>query len=426
MFYGCARTLDDGGADRRLPSTVIAKGLYPQTPAEQYAGEVLAYMVPITLGKTGTPKLREEWGHRGLDLPLDYALISDKMQGPEKTPRLVMVLDNNILGLSKVLYHYDERLNLFKGSYVQKSIFPSTELLSIRVMLLQKMARGEKVSMAGLMKKKMQILDPAISAEEIDLDGTNLNFSEMKLLKDIIQSEPSFMAYLEHPFIVEMLYRIGAVLMDTYARKKIQAARYRDSVSEQGREMPEKKSVQIAVLPSVVGSFDYQSIDTGIYPSGFIPEESYVKATKTFQKTMILFLKKLIMAQMFGDAAADSDEQKRRHARVEEFIETHLNIRFMNQRPFVIYPGNAEKVIKDICHDSDFNVIVLGKNVYLSMHILDVDTFPHVNRLYLDMSDLVHGQVDYEISQISMFVFNKLKPLIWRQLLKSKARNSKS
>ncbi|RLB96967.1 MAG: hypothetical protein DRH90_24070 [Deltaproteobacteria bacterium] len=118
---------------------------------------------------------------------------------------------------------------------------------------------------------------------------------------------------------------------------------------------------------------------------------------------------------MFGDAVSeDSDEQKRRNALVKEFIEAHLDVRSMNQRPFVIYPGNAEKVIQDVCHDSDFNVIVLGRNVYLSMHILDVDTFPHVNRLYLDVSDIVHGQADYEISQISMFVFNKLKPLIWR------------
>ena len=84
----------------------------------------------------------------------------------------------------------------------------------------------------------------------------------------------------------------------------------------------------------------------------------------------------------------------------------------MNQRPFVIHPENVDKVIQDVCHDSDFNVIVLGKNVYLSMQILDVDTFPHVNRLYLDMSDIKHGQVDFEIGQISMFVFDKLKPLI--------------
>ena len=413
LFCGCARTPDGAEADSRLQPTVITSGVGLQTPAEEYAGEVLAYMVKVTLGKAGNPKLREDWGDRGLNLPLDYGAISDMMRGPEKDPRRVMVLDNSILGLSQVLYHYDEKLNLFKGEGIHNSLYPSTELLSIRVMLLQKMDRGEKVGMAELMDKRAQLLDPHVRAGEIDLEGTNLHFSEMKLLKDVIQSEPSFMAYLEHPFIVEMLYRIGAVSMDSYVLEKIQSARYRDSEFEQGRERPDKKSVQVAVLPSVVKSFAYQSIDIGAYPSGFMPEETYAEATKTFEKTMIGLLQKLIMAQMFGDAVAeDSDEQKRRNALVKEFIEAHLDVKSMNQRPFVIYPENAEKVIQDVCHDSDFNVIVLGRNVYLSMHILDVDTFPHVNRVYLDVSDIVHGQADYEISPISMFVFNRLKSLI--------------
>ena len=413
LFCGCAQTPDGAEADSRLQPTVIKSGIGLQTPAEEYAGEVLAYMVQVTLGKAGNPKLREDWGDRGLNLPLDYGAISDMMRGPEKDPRRVMVLDNSILGLSQVLYHYDEKLNLFKGEGIHNSLYPSTELLSIRVMLLQKMDRGEKVGMAELMDKRAQLLDPHVRAGEIDLEGTNLHFSEMKLLKDVIQSEPSFMAYLEHPFIVEMFYRIGAVSMDSYVLEKIQSARYRDSEFEQGRERPDKKSVQVAVLPSVVKSFAYQSIDIGAYPSGFMPEETYAEATKTFEKTMIGLLQKLIMAQMFGDAVAeDSDEQKRRNALVKEFIEAHLDVKSMNQRPFVIYPENAEKVIQDVCHDSDFNVIVLGRNVYLSMHILDVDTFPHVNRVYLDVSDIVHGQADYEISQISMFVFNRLKSLI--------------
>ena len=413
LFCGCAQTPDGAEADSRLQPTVITSGVGLQTPAEEYAGEVLAYMVKVTLGKAVNPKLREDWGDRGLNLPLDYGAISDMMQGPEKDPRRVMVLDNSILGLSQVLYHYDEKLNLFKGEGIHNSLYPSTELLSIRVMLLQKMDRGEKVGMAELMDKRAQLLDPHVRAGEIDLEGTNLHFSEMKLLKDVIQSEPSFMAYLEHPFIVEMLYRIGAVSMDSYVLEKIQSARYRDSEFEQGRERPDKKSVQVAVLPSVVKSFAYQSIDIGAYPSGFMPEETYAEATKIFEKTMIGLLQKLIMAQMFGDAVAeDSDEQKRRNALVKEFIEAHLDVKSMNQRPFVIYPENAEKVIQDVCHDSDFNVIVLGRNVYLSMHILDVDTFPHVNRVYLDVSDIVHGQADYEISQISMFVFNRLKSLI--------------
>lgn len=413
LFYGCAQTPDGAGADSRLQPTVITNGVVIQTPAEEYAGEVLAYMVQVTLGKSGNPKLRGEWGDRGLTLPLDYGAISEMMQGPEKDPRRVMVLDNNILGLSQVLYHYDERLNLFKGEGIHRSVFPSTELLSTRVMLLQKMNRGEKIGLAELMGKKEQLLDPRLNADEIDLEGTHLHFSEMKLLKDVMQSEPSFMAYLEHPFVVEMLYKIGAVFMDSYVKEKIHSARYKGSEFEKSWKRSGKKSVQVAVLPSFAESFAYQSIDTDTYPTGFMPEETYSEAIETFKDTMIRFLKKLVMVQMFGDAVTgDADEQKRRNALVTEFIEAHLNVRFMNQRPLVIYPDNAEKVIKDICHDSDFNVIVLGKNVYLSMQILDVDTFPHVNRLYLDVSDIKHGQVDFEIGQISMFVFEKLKPLI--------------
>ena len=415
LLYGCAQSPDGIGAKSLLQPAAITSGERQQAPAEQYAGEVLAYLVPVTLGKAGNPKLRGEWGERGLTLPLDYGALSDMMQGPEKDPRRLMVLDNSILGLSQVLYHYDQKLNLFKGEGIHRSVFPSTELLAIRVMLLQKMNRGEKVGLAELMGKKEELLNPRVRAGKIDLKGTRLDYSEMKLLKDVIQSEPSFMAYLEHPFIVEMLYKIGAVSMDSYVKEKIQSARYRNSDFQQGRQKTGKKSVQVAVLPSIVDSFAYQSIDTDAYPMGFMPQETYFEVIQTFQDTMITFLQKLVEAQMFGDAATgDSEEPKRRNRLVKAFIEAHVAIRLMDQRPLVIYPDNAEKVIQDVCRDSDFNVIVLGKNVYLSMQILDVDTFPHVNRLYLDMSDVRHGQVDYEISQISMFVFNRLKPLIHR------------
>jgi hypothetical protein len=411
LFYGCAQT--PGGADSRLQPAVMINGVFSQTPAEQYAGEVLAYLVQVTLGKAGNLKLRGEWGNRGLTLPLNYEAISEMMQGPEKDPRRVMVLDNNIMGLSQVLYHYDERLNLFKGEGNHRSLFPSTELLSIRLMFLQKMNRGEKVGLSGLMVKKEQLLDPRLNADEIDLDGTGLHFSEMKLLKDVIQSEPSFIAYLEHPFIVEMLYRIGAVSMDSYVREKIHSARYKVSDFEKSPQRSGKKSVQVAVLPSIVESFAYQSIDTGTYPTGFMPEKTYFEAIQTFQDTMMRFLQELVLEQMFGDVAAeDTDEQERRNVLTKEFIEAHLYVRTVNQRPLVIYPDNADKVIQEVCHDSDFTVIVLGKNVYLSMQIFDVDTFPHVNRVYLDMGDIRHGQVDFEIGQISMFVFEKLHPLI--------------
>ena len=121
LLCGCAQTPD--GTDSRLQPAVSINGVVLQTPAEQYAGEVLAYMVQVTLGKAGNLKLRSEWGDRGLTLPLNYKAISEIMQGPEKDPRRVMVLDNNILGLSQVLYHYDERLNLFKGEGIHQICF---------------------------------------------------------------------------------------------------------------------------------------------------------------------------------------------------------------------------------------------------------------------------------------------------------------
>ena len=107
--------------------------------------------------------------------------------------------------------------------------------------------------------------------------------------------------------------------------------------------------MQVAVLPSIVKSFAYQSIDTDTYPSGFMPEETYAKAIETFQRTLIRFLQELVMAQMFGDAASiASDEQKRRNVRVKEFIELHLEVRSMDHRPLVVYPQNAENVIQNV------------------------------------------------------------------------------
>ena len=413
LFCGCAGTRDGAMTGTRPQATVMANGYALQTPAEQYAGEVLAYMIPVTLGKTGDPKLRQEWAGRGLDFPLDYDAITGVMLGPEKDPRRVMVLDNNILGLSQVLYHYDKNLNLFKGRNSQESVYPSTELLSIRVMLLQKMGREEKVGLAELMNRKAQLLDPGVPAEEIRLTGTNLRLSEMKLLKSVLLAEPSFFAYLEHPFIVNMLYRIGAVEMDAYVQDRIRSARYTEAMLADGRKRPDNKSVQVAVLPSIIDAFAYQSVDTDVYPGGFMPQEAYTGAVKTFRDTLVGFLRKLVMAQMFGDGGAhDAEEEKKRDALANGFIETHLDIRSLDRRPLVVYPENAAEVIRDVCHDADFTVIVLGKNVYLSMHILDVDAFPHVNRLYLDVSDILYGQAEFEISQISMLVFNKLKPLM--------------
>ena len=120
------------------------------TSNEQIAGEIMAYLIEVVLGRAGALKNRQAWATRGLDLPLDFDLVSQRMYGPVPLRAELMVLDTNILGLSQVMYHYDRRLNLFKGTRDHDSLYPCSELMAIRLLLLKKLRRNEKVSLAAL------------------------------------------------------------------------------------------------------------------------------------------------------------------------------------------------------------------------------------------------------------------------------------
>lgn len=410
MVAGCAQAPVATDTAPKMEPAADNQGEVPLTPAENYAAEILSYLIEVTLGKSGNPTLREEWGQRGLSLPLDFKAITDMMQGSEKSPGRVMVLDNNILGLSQVLYHYDKKLNLFKGKSNQTSLFPSSELLSVRALLLQKMDRKEKVNLAELINRKKQLLNKGISAKDINLDGINMNDTEMKLLKDVIHSNPAFMAYLEHPFIVDTLYRIGAISMDPFVNNKIETANYNGTDLKTASHNEPSDKVRVAILPSFVKSFEQQKDQSNNTSYKLVSQQTYQDLTSNIQQKMMQLLQKLVRAHMFPEKQAENTKQN--DQQVKQFIDTHLDILLFNQRPLVVHPGNAESVIQNVCPDADFNMIILGENVYLSMHISDVDAFPHVNRIYLDIMDIRHNQADYEISQISMFVFNKLKTFI--------------
>jgi hypothetical protein len=70
-------------------------------------------------------------------------------------------------------------------------------------------------------------------------------------------------------------------------------------------------------------------------------------------------------------------------------------------------------VIQSLCPDADFNFVILGKNVYLSMVIDEnKDVFPFVNRVYLDIMDIGQSQSDYEIEQAGGYLFERLKRLV--------------
>jgi hypothetical protein len=81
-----------------------------------------------------------------------------------------------------------------------------------------------------------------------------------------------------------------------------------------------------------------------------------------------------------------------------------------DDRPLVIYPSNAEAVVRQVCPEADFVLILLGKNVYLSFAIdPEKDVYPSTNRMYLDIIDLKYAQIDQELDIIARFVLAKLK-----------------
>ena len=73
------------------------------TPAQQYAGEILAYLLQVVLGHAGRPESREDWKIRGIDETLDFKNIVEVMTNPERNQLDLMVLDPNILDLTRTL-----------------------------------------------------------------------------------------------------------------------------------------------------------------------------------------------------------------------------------------------------------------------------------------------------------------------------------
>jgi hypothetical protein len=394
--------------------TVAAEHAVPSFE-QQVAGEILAYMMQVVLGKAGDPRMRDAWYNRAVDTELNFDLVSKIMTDPQMDVKQILVLDNNILGLSNVLYYYNQRLNLFKGEQNRQSLFPSVELLSLRMLLLQKIHRGEHVNMSKLFQQKAQLVNSGVDAADIDSAGTGLNLFELKLLKDVVAAEPFFMDYLENPFVVDTLYRVGVVSLDDVVKEKIGQARYTDCgcPPKTDPDGAGAGAVRIAILPSITKAFEYQQVDAGKYPCGAKPTEEYIQASRMIQDKILNSARLLVRSQMLSENRQNNSKTDGGFdALADRFVRRHVDFINLDARPFVIYPENAEKVISGLCPETDFSVIVLGENVYLSFDMREVDIYPHVNRVYLDIMDIRHAQVDYELSQVSMFIFNRLKDMI--------------
>jgi hypothetical protein len=341
--------------------------------AEQIAGEIMAYLLEVVLGLAGAPDKRDAWATRGLDLPLDFDMVSRRMFGPVPLRAELMVLDTNILGLSRVLYHYDRRLNLFKGEREHDSLYPCAELMAIRLFLLQKRHRNERVSIAALLRNRERFAPGSRDPGGAELAAMQLSAAEFRYLKAIFQSEPAFLRYLRHPFIISTFRKIGVAEPDVLTLSADLAATYSQLACEKDGKT-KLPAATIAIVPAMNAMFDAVPFTGRIRPSG-----DYL----TLQEQ----IKSEIVSKIQQDTNGPS---------------TAARLAFYTlARPVTITPENADRVIGQLCPRADFTVILLGKNVYRAIFIdPQADIPPHKNHIFLDVDDVRYQQIDDEIAAI--------------------------
>jgi len=340
------------------------------TVNEQVAGEIMAYLIEVVLGLAGPLEKRPAWSTRGLNLPLDFDLVSKRMFGPVPLRAELMVLDTNILGLSQVLYHYDRRLNLFKGTRDQDSLYPCVELMAIRLLLLHKLHNHETVSLAAIERNSALFAPGSRDAVGAELVAMGLSSTEFRFLKAVFQSEPAFLRYMQHPFIVSTLRRIGVAEPDVFTLSADLTATYDQHCNKKRGD----QTITIAIVPSMLPMSDSLSPDGSDWQSA-----DYVQFILKIQNRI--------------------QEQLSRRSQVSP-ADGRLSF-FVPHRPVTIYPENAERVIGQLCPMADFTIILLGKNVYRSLFIDPAaDIYPHKKWIYLDVDDVRYGQIDAEIETV--------------------------
>lgn len=250
------------------------------TPAQQYAGEILSYLLPVVLGQAGSLKSRRAWQTRGLREELDFKNIVEVMTDVEKNELALMVLDPDILDLTRVLYYYDNRLSLYKGGFDVASIYPAPEFVAIRLLLLQKIYRGEKVDLKTLIKREEILFNQEAKPSPEDLNAMGLRSDELRLLRDLLEKEPHIYQYLKSPFLVKAFYKAGAIKEGQFTDQRIREASYKNYPCRYFGGSERIDAVKILFLPSMIKEFYYGVPHRGLSQHDFKPTEFFEEMTK--------------------------------------------------------------------------------------------------------------------------------------------------
>ena len=378
------------------------------TPAQQYSGELLAYLLKVVLGRAGQPESRDPWRIRAMDEALDFDHIVKVMTDPQKNQLDFVVLDPDILGLSQVLYHYDEKLSLYKGDYGVTSVYPAPEILAIRLFLLKKMNTGEKIDLDAFMRRETNLLNENYQTSPEDLVATRLSALEMKFLRDTFQNDPAFYRYLTCSFLLKEIAKTGVLASGDLTEKIIQSADYTPFRCKPFGSRGNKNRVRIAFLPSMTKEFIFVKNHPSLSEYGFKPTEFLENIFVKLKKEILKKTRESLKRELSRPPYPKLTERQWREL-WHQISQKDIVFYVQNKRPLVIYPENATKVIREVCPEADFTVILLGKNTYRAIYFDPPrDLYPSVNRLYMDIMDIQHHQVGEEIAIISQFICSRL------------------
>ena len=409
LVVTCPLNVTASSATRPPPEKLPPSPSAQLTPAQQYSGELLAYLLKVVLGRAGQPESRDPWRVRAIDEALDFDHIVKVMTDPQKSQLDFVVLDPDILDLSQVLYHYDEKLSLYKGEYGITSIYPAPEVLAIRLFLLKKIKSQEKISLDAFMRREADLLNENYQPSPEDLLDTGLSAGEMKFLRDIFQSEPAFYRYLTCPFLLKELKETGVIASGNLTEKIIQSADYTPFQCKPMGRWGNSEAVRIAFLPSITKEFVFGKNQPSLSEYGFKPTKFLEKIFIKLKKEILDTTRKTLKRELSKPPYPKLTERQWREL-WHQIAQKDIVFYVQNKRPLVIYPENATKVIGEVCPEADFTVILLGKNTYRAIYFYPArDLYPSVNRLYMDIMDIKYNQVGEEIAIISQFICSRLK-----------------
>jgi hypothetical protein len=386
------------------------------TPDKQYAGEIFSYLIQVIVGQAGDPKLRKEWATRGIGEKLDLKIVTDIMTDSFQNKHDVMLLDPNILGLLDVLYYYDKNLNLQPGIFGPESIYPSPELIAMRLLIIESIHEGRKINLESLFKNENMLKDQKYLPTAADLAATHLRSDEIRLLRDIVTKSPFLYDYLKSPFLINAFHNIGAVESDNFIKKAIPRANYKNVYGRHFAGAYAQDAVKIMILPSMIKEFHFGQSQTGLSHFGFKPTPFYNEITGKLKDELLDVTRERIYREITKDLDGAPKITDKKWDRVwEKIVREKIAFYNENDRPMVIYPGNAEKVIGDISPQVDFSIIILDKNVYRSIYFdPEKDLYPHANRLYVDIMDIKYSQATDLFDQVSGFIYSRIKEDISR------------